>query len=304
MELGTQVIERDQLESQCQVLSRMGIQVIELGHEILPSRNSSQLEQLAGFLAELSIEVRSVHAPFGRSWDLSCADDEQRHAAVAIHRDALDRMELVDAKYLIVHPGDRVSQRGYRSHWRSLRESLEMLLPLAEHRRIVIALENLPPGFVGDSSKDLRELVLSFDSPYLRVCFDTGHAHINGGVEQDYSTLQDVVASLHIHDNDGVRDLHLQPPYGTIAWDRLITLIERSPYQGPLMLECFPWGQIDYAWVKREIELAFAGCLTRVSTPYAGYVRCSKCGRYVFSVNGKSVCYCTRELDSDVSAES
>lgn len=303
MELGTQVMERDGLDRLCPVLSLAGIRVIELGHQVLPSRTNSQIEELAGFLAELPLQVRSVHAPFGRSWDLSNSDDEQRQAAVAVHRDTLERMEVVGAQYLVVHPGDRVFQSDYKSHWKRLRKSLEMLLPLAEHRHIIIALENLPPGFLGDNAQELRDMVLDVNTQYLRVCFDTGHAHLNGNVEQDYSILQDVVASLHIHDNDGLRDLHLQPPFGTIAWDRLIPLIEHSPYEGPLMLESFPWGKIEYSWVKREIELAFAGCLARVSTPCSGYVRCRTCGRYVFSVNGRFVCYCKRESDQDVITE-
>jgi len=34
--------------------------------------------------------------------------------------------------------------------------------------------------------------------------------------------LKEHIFNFHIHDNDGTRDMHLQPPYGSIDWEEFI----------------------------------------------------------------------------------
>jgi hypothetical protein len=48
----------------------------------------------------------------------------------------------------------------------------------------------------------------------VKLCFDTGHAHIEGGVPPALETVRDLVATTHLHDNRGERDEHLLPYEG------------------------------------------------------------------------------------------
>ncbi len=50
------------------------------------------------------------------------------------------------------------------------------------------------------------------------VCLDLGHAHITVGVAEAIATLGSHIGSVHVHDNHGLKDEHLWPGDGTIAW--------------------------------------------------------------------------------------
>ena len=78
----------------------------------------------------------------------------------------------------------------------------------------------------------------------MNFVFDTGHAHLGEGIEHEFNIMRDRVRSLHIHDNDGVNDLHLFPgglfpgtEGGTIDWPAVMEMLRARPVQYPLMLE-------------------------------------------------------------------
>ena len=50
------------------------------------------------------------------------------------------------------------------------------------------------------------------------VCLDLGHAHITVGTAEAIATLGSRIASVHVHDNHGMKDEHLWPGDGTIDW--------------------------------------------------------------------------------------
>jgi sugar phosphate isomerase/epimerase len=77
-------------------------------------------------------------------------------------------------------------------------------------------------------------------------CFDVGHANITGrNLGQDVRTLGHRLTVLHIHDNNGARDLHMVPfsqrsaDGGTTDWEGFITALQEIGYTGPLNFETF-----------------------------------------------------------------
>ena len=78
----------------------------------------------------------------------------------------------------------------------------------------------------------------------LRFNFDIGHAHLAEGaederVENSLRPLQELVASVHLHDNHGEKDEHLAPFAGTIDWQKAIPLLKGTPEGAklPIVLE-------------------------------------------------------------------
>ena len=71
----------------------------------------------------------------------------------------------------------------------------------------------------------------------LGFCFDTGHAHLSYGIEDQFERMADKVLSTHVHDNDGKEDQHLYPWKGTIHWGRAMELLKSKASQYPLLLE-------------------------------------------------------------------
>ena len=47
-----------------------------------------------------------------------------------------------------------------------------------------------------------------------------------------------LLATTHVHDNDGRQDTHLPPGYGTVDWREWGVALDRIGYGGPILLEC------------------------------------------------------------------
>ncbi len=299
MEIGTQVPQMNNLEEFCISLSKIGIRYIELGPDVLPSLSSKKMKKLSRILKDQKIKVYSVHAPFGNKADLSLPEEKKRKKAIFIHKEIIDKMSFFGSNILVIHPGEEVKEKDIKNRLNLLCHSLNELLSYAESNKITLALENLPPGSVGDSAEELKGIICRFNSPYLKICFDTGHSHMGGKLKEDFEIIQHQIVTFHIHDNDGVRDLHLQPPYGTIPWKDFINWVKCLSFQNPLIMECFPWGNTEFKWVKKEIELLFEGKVIKdVSsvgkTISSGYIRCPVCGHFFFEEKGRPICYCNR----------
>ncbi|HOH18725.1 MAG TPA: TIM barrel protein, partial [Bacilli bacterium] len=115
------------------------------------------------------------------------------------------------------------------------------LLKKCEVYRINLALENLR------RLDYLDALFAKFSSPYLKFCFDSGHANaFTKNIEQfPWEKYQSYLHCLHLHDNNGLRDQHLPPFLGTINWTLLISNLKRCQYQGPLTVESVKHPSLD-----------------------------------------------------------
>lgn len=293
MQIGTQVPEVGSWEEVFSSLSRANIHHIELGPEILPSFSLPEAAELSHLLKNQGIMVYSVHAPFGDEANLSIPEEYKRKKAVVSHREVIEKMQVFESSILVVHPGEKAKKGKIHHRVDLFCRSLKELLPCAEENKTTLALENMPPGFVGSSAQELKYIIEDFNSPYLGVCFDTGHSYIGGKLQHDFELLQPYIVTFHIHDNDGLRDLHLQPPYGAIPWENFTRWVECLSFPHPLIMECFPWGRVEFEWVKKEVELLFQGKIIQNASSPPGYIRCPSCGHFLFEYEGKPHCYCS-----------
>ena len=113
--------------------------------------------------------------------------------------------------------------------------SLEHLTGFAKARGVTIALENKPDELGSPSS--LQHFITDTHLHDLRLCFDTGHAHLEPGVEASFDMMRDRVATTHVHDNHGEKDEHLLPFEGSIDWDAILTAFAGAPQALPIVLE-------------------------------------------------------------------
>ena len=63
----------------------------------------------------------------------------------------------------------------------------------------------------------------------MGVCLDLGHAHITVGVAEAIATLGGHIASVHVHDNHGLKDEHLWPGDGSIDWLSAASALKALP---------------------------------------------------------------------------
>ena len=88
-----------------------------------------------------------------------------------------------------------------------------------------------------------------YGAEVLGFCFDTGHANVLGLDFEDFLTkLGHRLKVLHVHDNDGVRDLH-QIPYTftktrenkpSTDWDGFLEGLREIEFDGVINFEASP----------------------------------------------------------------
>jgi sugar phosphate isomerase/epimerase len=218
-------------------VAQAGFSAIELfcsrGH--FDYRSPDAARELASWLTGNNLTLNSIHAPATRDFNpkhesgtpLLISDPERirRQEAVDEIKRALDLVECVPFRYCVLHAArhrDIPDQR----RWDAAFSSLELLSLFARQRGIAIALENTPGEMA--TPANLKNFLDETRLMNVKLCFDTGHAHLEGGVVANLDVIRDVIVTTHIHDNRGERDEHLPPYEGTIDWKSTLAAMPRD----------------------------------------------------------------------------
>ena len=205
----------------------------------------AKLKTLQDWLADLSLEAPSFHAPFyadlsearaGRWLSLAATDKHAREAAIEKTIQALRAFRPLGARVAVIHPS-APGKAGHGDTCEALEESIARLLPVAEETDAVWALENIPSAL--GRVEPLAAFVARIDHPRLKICIDTGHALITEGenTRSGVERLAPLCAATHLHDNDGRNDAHLIPGEGAFEWPSFFTTLDAHRYSGTLALE-------------------------------------------------------------------
>jgi sugar phosphate isomerase/epimerase len=207
-------------------------------------RNEQKVRELADVLGEYHLALHSIHSPTERELapgresgvPLSISDSERIRRIDAIDevKRALEVAERVPFRYLIQHIGhgrDSADPRKLDAAF----TSLEILSVFAKARGVAIALENTANEIGSPTS--LQHFIADTHLHDMRLCLDTGHAHMEGTVETAFDAMRDRLVTSHIHDNHGEKDEHLLPFTGTIDWDTALGTLAGAPQPVALVLE-------------------------------------------------------------------
>jgi sugar phosphate isomerase/epimerase len=217
--------------------ARAGASAIELfcsrGH--FDYRSGDEARDLASWLAGNNLVLHSIHSPTNRDFQLSresgaplsISDPERmrRQEAVDEIKRALDLVESVPFRYCVQHVA-RARDLPDGRRWDATFSSLEHLSLFARQRGVTIALENTPGEMA--TPANLKNFLEETRLNNVKLCFDAGHAHLEGGIVPLVETAGELIVTTHIHDNHGERDEHLLPFEGTIDWDAALKALPAS----------------------------------------------------------------------------
>jgi len=146
------------------------------------------------------------------------------------------------------------------AEWAETERFIDFLAPMAKELSITICIENLYDGIgahllegpccnVYKAVERIDRINEKYGAEVLGFCFDTGHANLIGlDFEAFLTTLGHRLKVLHIHDNDGVRDLH-QVPFtftktrentSSTDWDGFIRGLRAIQFNQVLSFETAP----------------------------------------------------------------
>ena len=118
-------------------------------------------------------------------------------------------------------------------------EALREISGAADRHGLVLALENvlLPQEIVYDWGQ-LVQILDAVDRPNVRALLDCGHAHRCGLDSAEFARrLGDRLCHVHVNDNDGTCDLHLQIGEGNIAYRSVFAALRAADYRGAVVGE-------------------------------------------------------------------
>jgi len=209
-------------------------------------------------LADHGIQVTSFHAAFGNQFDPSHPDESLRRSSVENLAREMDFCLDLGGSLVVVHPGDADIGDQARDPKRiaALASSAEELAGLGQARKVVVALENLQPGQMGDDMAMLRRIVDEVNSPHLGINYDCGHANLTADPLTVLQQAGSRIVSTHIHDNSGADDEHLAPGFGRIDMDAVCRGLATVGYRGEFVLELMETTdalrqKCDAAWAER-----------------------------------------------------
>ena len=206
--------------------------------------------------AAAGIEMWQAHGP----WPTDDKTPESREIGWGYFHRAVYMCHLAGCPRLVIHPQ---MPYGYGVETEpELPKELTVglirdLLPDCEKYGVTICLENMPfRGHRISTMNRIVEAVAEVNSPYAAICMDTGHVNVFENYDLGDAVRQcaPYLQSFHIHDNDGKRDSHELPWWGTANWDGFVEALAEIDYKYPLILECsgnfpgnVPWPVRDAA---------------------------------------------------------
>jgi sugar phosphate isomerase/epimerase len=230
-------------------IQQAGVPAVEIfcARQHLDYQNKAQVAELGHWFRDSELKLHSMHAPmyndeiWGRSGPQAVVTiteltKARRMETVDEIKRAIEVAETIPFQYLVQHMGVSGEEFDMRKFDAAF-SALEQLVIFAKQRGVEILLENIPNELA------TPERLLQFNELthlHMNFVFDTGHAHMTGGVEPAFQLMQDRIKSTHVHDNDGKSDTHIFPMVGeggTIDWRSAMQLLRSRGDQFPLLLE-------------------------------------------------------------------
>lgn len=174
---------------------------------------------------------------------------------------SLEVCHFLECPYIVVHGFKLAKYLGSEeAEWDQTEKFIDYLAPTAKEMGITICIENLynsigahrmegPCCNAEKAAERIDRINDRYHTQVLGFCFDTGHANLIGlDFERFLTTLGMRLKVLHIHDNDGVTDLH-QIPFtfaktrenkSSTDWDGFVRGLRNIHFDETLSFETAP----------------------------------------------------------------
>ena len=204
-----------------------------------------------------------IHAAFD-ALDLGAEDKLIRKVVETRYLQSLEFGAIVGATHMVIHSpfvafGSALVNFTPKSNRQriidSVHATLERVLPVAERQQCILVIENIRDK----NPQPLLDLVRSFNSDYVRLSIDTGHAAImerDGGAppHQWVTEAGDLLAHVHVQDLDGHDDRHWAVGEGDLNWRAFFRAINALNHQPRLCIEVNDMSDIarSAAWLEQQ----------------------------------------------------
>lgn len=225
--------------------------VAELEHFFTPHKNAAKTT---------GISIHQMHMPYP-IYVPTGEKDINDYLWNEVAPKSMQLCHFLECPYIVIH-GLKLARflGSEEKEWQQTEMFIDSIAPMAREMNITICIENLyesvgghlvegPCCDAGKAMERIDRINDRYHAGVLGFCFDTGHANLVGiDFESFLSTLGDRLKLLHIHDNDGIKDLH-QIPFtfartrenrASTDWDGFIRGLRNIRFNGILSFETAP----------------------------------------------------------------
>ena len=159
---------------------------------------------------------------------------------------SLKAMKILGAEWGAYHAKTSFKDKfSIKTAFEDNKREISIYLEEAEKQGVGIAIENIPVHpdcpqyrFYTSDYEDLDELVRSFKSDKIGICWDFGHANLMPfRQEKAFKLLGDKIKITHIANNYRFLDDHNIPTFGYLDWKSVMHGFFESGYRGEFSLE-------------------------------------------------------------------
>ena len=193
-------------------------------------------ESLADYADGLGMRFVQCHAPA-----VNCLRSEEDFSrALTLTARAIEICGILKIPTLVTHVGFHPSldEEGWREG--NLR-FYRALMPAAKENSVRVLAENSAhanlKGYYLYTGRACRRFADGMNDPNFGICWDTGHANMEGAQYDEILALGDALGAIHFHDNRGEKDEHLIPFLGTMSIDEVMHALIDVGFKGPFTFE-------------------------------------------------------------------
>lgn len=204
------------------------------------------IDDIIALSKELDLPITQSHAPF-----YNAIEPESPKAAVwePMIKRAIEASGKIGIPWVVMHPGTYPDD-SYEFK-ESKRRNYEYFMPyleLAAKYGCGIAIENMadniirtylrPSAVYCSRHVDLVDLVDSFHTDNVGICWDFGHAQLMGLDQREaLRYMGKRLKATHVADNSGYNDDHIMPFQGSVDWRKILPVLSEIGYEGDLTFE-------------------------------------------------------------------
>lgn len=191
---------------------------------------------------QLGIKFEVCHLPYGVK--VGGTPEEVAPFNESVHR-GIEAAKILGVDYAVVHPNTITTPLEEFDHQKLYDSVMEHLSPFADHAAKVgldLAVENMrlvhkhyPIHRYCGTPDELCEIA---DALGVGVCWDFGHANINGIKQSEaLAYIGSRLKVLHVNDNYAGNDIHLAPFCGNLDWADAMKGLSAVGFKGLLNYE-------------------------------------------------------------------
>ncbi len=199
---------------------------LDTNWKLLVTKYNKDLNKFSGII--------SIHGAF-MDLILNSADKKIRKIAEERIIHNMNIAKKLNAKFIVFHGNFNPMLRHERARINWAKCQTEFWKPLVEKYKITVVLENL-----WEPDPELfKEIMDKVNSPFFKVCLDTGHANVFSKVPLTkwISILKNHLVYIHVNDNKGDKDSELPPGQGDINWKGFSNAIKKNKINPNIIFE-------------------------------------------------------------------